>query len=803
MAGFVVHALIYIAGAVLQHLLRSRPAIDAPSPAGLEDFNFPEIGEGKPVPWIGGTVELTGSSLVWYGDLDVQPREGFNRYNLGMQLVLCSGPIDELVAIKFGDTYTTDVTISVDPGKWTQWAFDDRFLFGGDTEEGGVVGDVRVYHGGDTQDPDDYLEGVLGQDLPAYRGLCYAVIRGAYLGTTPYLQPVSFIVRRCPNPAELALSQATIDGYDANPAALLFDILTAPPRKNGMGLSVGLIDVDAFRAAGEALITEGFGLSMAQTATTTAKDMVIEILRHIDAVMYVEPTNGLVTLKLIRFDYDPNTLPVLDQSNCRVKSFHRPAWAELRNTIRVKFIHRRTVTQFVEKVATAQDIAAVQRMGGQVVSQDFEFKGISSPVVAQRIVSRLLKALGFVLGDPVIEVNRVGWAFRPGTVFKLNWPPLGISGLICRVVSGTTGTLTNGKIEIDATEDVYGIDWAVYTPPPESGWVDPSADVPELIAVAGYEAPYTQDLQFVSSQQKAVALAARGQGVTLGFNLYRKLIGGTWETKSIPCLQFTPAGLLAAGLDELSSSLVVSEGPDTRSIETKTDGEFAEGANLLWIDDGSGYGEFIAFKTAVQGSGSLTLSDIARGCIDTLPKAHLAGVRVWFVSYGSNWGSLNSPVSPATEENTDLRFQAYNAHDEIDFALAPIATVKGIRPSRWDRPYCAHEVELNGASYPATISGELTVSWSHRNRLDVWSYATAGRTTWPEPGTTYEITIWDETGALARTVTALTGTSWTYLEADEIADLGLGRLNTHLKIRLETKVSAYAIEYFEWEVDRP
>lgn len=56
----------------------------------------------------------------------------------------------------------------------------------------------------------------------------------------------------------------------------------------------------------------------------------------------------------------------------------------------------------------------------------------------------------------------------------------------------------------------------------------------------------------------------------------------------------------------------------------------------------------------------------------------------------------------------------------------------------------------------------------------------------PEAGTTYTLGIFGETDALLRTVTGLTGTSYTYLAADEQADSGYvpARLNTSLRFEL-------------------
>ena len=123
------------------------------------------------------------------------------------------------------------------------------------------------------------------------------------------------------------------------------------------------------------------------------------------------------------------------------------------------------------------------------------------------------------------------------------------------------------------------------------------------------------------------------------------------------------------------------------------------------------------------------------------------------------------------------------------------------RLTQWDEIYCLTAVLSNGASYPSSISGELTVSCSHRNRLATWSYANSGATDEAEDGTDYDILVYGELGTLVHTETGVTGTSWTYLEADEIAESGLGRLNNHLRIITQTWGASRtheAIREIEW-----
>jgi len=55
---------------------------------------------------------------------------------------------------------------------------------------------------------------------------------------------------------------------------------------------------------------------------------------HINGRLGKDPATGLWTLELIRDDYDPATLPVLDASNIiSLDSFDRPGYGELINEL--------------------------------------------------------------------------------------------------------------------------------------------------------------------------------------------------------------------------------------------------------------------------------------------------------------------------------------------------------------------------------------------------------------------------------------------------------------------------------------
>lgn len=807
---FWLIALIYFALTVGYELLRPKQKFDTPKPSGLGDFQFPTIGEGRVIPMVFGTCKLSGPMVTWYGDLVVQAVKkkvktglfssekvttGY-KYYLTVQLTLCTGAIDSVEELLVDDK---PVLHSISPmGEFTRVIVDDPEAFGGKDSEGGIQGNIDVYLGSARQTTCSYLESKVGASLPAYRGICYAVLRGMYLGMSPYIKSISLVVKHCPNSLGLEDGHEEING-DANAAAMIFEALTLDPRFGGLGLPAGLIDIDNFKTIGDTLYQEGMGLSLIIDRGTSARDFILNVLEHIDATMYVEPTTGLLTLKLIRFDYSPSGLPLLDESNCTVKGFSRPSWTKLKNTVRVSYIDRDD--GFVEKVCQAQDLASIEIQGGQVSVHEISLPGFSNSTNGQIAASRALAALTLPLATLNIEADRSAWAFRPGTVFKLNWPPLGITGMVCRVPKLGTGSLESGKIGLEAMEDVFAVDWTAYTDPPPSGWSDPITDVPPLTDQAALPAPY-EAVQEYGTQgedvQLAMVMAARGEpGVSTGYKVWVYAGPGWFPATVIPF--FTPSGTLESAIDEKTTELSIVMGPDADNVESIGDPDFAQGVNVAWILGSSALEEFIAFRDATIDEGILTLQVLARGCLDTAPTAFPADTRVWFISYGTD--AVNVPA-PAVYPPNQLRFQPYNNRDEYPFASCTDTVIEAIDPSRADRVYCPTAVLFNGESYPDEITGELTVSWSHRNRLGTWSYSNSGATSTPEDSTIYTVKVYGELGSLVHTEPC-TGTSWTYLEADEIAESGLGRLNNHLRVVIETsRDGVKGIRDIEWEFDR-
>ena len=114
-AFFIIQIVLLIATTVLSAYLASR---NGPRPTLLGDFQVPTAEEGRVIPVVFGTVKLAGPNVVWYGNLKIVPIHsemnfflgGFigqilskhtvgYKYYLGMDLMLCHGPVDGLAVL--------------------------------------------------------------------------------------------------------------------------------------------------------------------------------------------------------------------------------------------------------------------------------------------------------------------------------------------------------------------------------------------------------------------------------------------------------------------------------------------------------------------------------------------------------------------------------------------------------------------------------------------------------------------------------------------------------------------------------
>lgn len=647
-------------------------------------------------------------------------------------------------------------------------------MFGGEDREGGIVGTFDVYKGTQAQTANDYLQSVLGVNLPAYLGICYAVARKVYVGTSPYIKLISFVVRRTPNGLGLAGGKHNLNG-DANPACVVYDILTNAVW--GCGVPAALVDAQSFTEAAEILFTEGIGVSMIFDGQSQASDLIAEVLRHVDGLVYADPRTGKLKMKLARPDYNVADLPRFDQASVNNVRMGKPLWDETKNVVKVHYVDR--AQNFTERVAQAMDLANVQARGGEISEEEFSFRGLSNAAAAQLTAARVLRTVTYPLSAFEVDANRRAWRFRPGDVFRLTWQPLGIEDMAVRITRIRDGDPRDARIMVDVVEDIFGIAWTAYSDPAATEWVDPVGPVGDLADATMIEVPYAM---VVGPERLAVAVAATGQPVAQGYQVWSDVGGLNYALTNQG--QLTPSGVLAGAPDgamtHTTSSIRVTPGPLMPQLAPSS-AEFAQGGAVMLIDN-----ELIAWQfMGINTDGSFTFSGLVRGVMDTTPVPHLPGSRVWFITEGAVLVREDPYEADATINAKLLPFNALGVKDlgnATDEAL--------VLASRAQRPYVPTNFKCNAVSYPAQISGALAMTWSHRNRLGNWSFVDAGATGSPEATTTYTIRLYDETDVLRKTYSGLTGTSQTWTTEQADSGLPVGTLNSRVRIEMEAVVGA-------------
>ncbi len=689
------------------------------------------------------------------------------RYSLGMHMVVCHGPVDAVTEIQVGDRVAWSGNI-IASGRIN---VDAPQLFGGDKREGGVFGAVDVAFGDATQTPNDYLQAILGAPQPAYRGVLSLILRQVCVASNnPYVKPWAIRLKRCWRGWNAAQAEILEDegASSANPAHIIYECLTNSSW--GMGYPASSIDDVSFTDAADRLSSEGFGLNLVWTQQSTIEQFIREVLDHIGGVLTTSPSTGRFVLKLVRADYNPAALPVLNTFNVvELESFQRAAWGETVNEIVVVYTSRET---FKDATVTVQDLANIQAQGA-VVSQTRRYPGITSPSLAARVAMRDLASVSTPLAKVRLKVNRKAWSLGPGDVFKLVWPPLGIDGIVMRIAAVDGGTLTDGAISIDAVEDVFGLPAASYTAPPPTGWVDPTPEPSAASPRRLVEAPYwdiarslsAADLDYLDPTDCFLeALAGRPSAGALNYELHSKTSSAsTYEARGPG--EFTPHALLAADIGQAFTSTI--------GYQSEVDIDLVSVGSYAYIDD-----EAVAITAINTTAKTLTVD---RGVLDTVPAAHAAGSRIWF----ADGFQAVDPTEYAAGETVDARLLTVTGRGTLPLTLAPTDSL--VMNRRQNRPYPPGNMRINSTAYPQVVQGDLAITWSHRDRLSQTVSLTpqSAGNIGPEPGVTYTLRVFGETGSLRRTYSGLTGTSLTYTLADDQADSGLGRPNAQLRIELD------------------
>jgi hypothetical protein len=568
---------------------------------------------------------------------------------------------------------------------------------------------------------------------------------------------------------------------DMNPAHIIRECLT---QSWGLGYTDADIDNGSFTLSANALHAEGMGMSILWDKEIQIEDFVSEILRHIDAVVYVSRSTGKFVLKLIRDDYDADGMITLDASNARMASDAiRPAIGEMTTSVTVGFTD---FDQEEEDGSVTVHNEALIQLQGAVNNAKADYPGFMSRSIASRVALRDLKSLSTPLMSCSVEASRAAAELNIGDVFNLNFPEQGISDIVMRIQSMSVGDGRDNTVSISCIEDAFSVPNFAAIGDIGPGWVDPTkvlplASSPRLMI----ESQYYELVLRLGDREVGLILAddpdagflfANGgrQGGELNGDL---MVDSGAGYSDVGVLDFAPYAYLSADAWYSDDKLYYTDGKDLNQVET---GSLAQiGGEIVRVD---------GFGSDVSGD----YVSVGRGVLDTVPAEHIFDSEELtpIVFYAPQTDNVQYTAS----DSVGIKIMTAIGNQRL--SIAPVDTL--VFNSRAIRPYPPGNLIIDAASYPlaAIWDGTHTLAWAHRDRLQQTSGAIfdySDGNIGPEAGTTYTVTVDAilDTGVISADFIDIDAGAATTLDIDSAVDVAPPAEAEFIRFKVTAKRGSY------------
>lgn len=730
----------------------------APSPLaerkkfGGSDLSLPRATEGDPIPLIYGTCRVRSPVVVSVGamregevhsqSLDFEITEQAIFLTMRLVLGLGNAPVGESLGARFIAMYMGDKQIlpgpgafvgSVAPGFVEYYGYDTNVL-GGPNRGGGWMG-VMTFYGGTTTQTRTASDKHASEDtalLPNYRGMITVSLHGTsptdeplafqyqnpavgwagwMAGELPSIPVYSFVVANPVKIPGVAATNVTIGDGDANPAAVIYDILTN--KWGRLGNDTSRVDVDSFALVAQTLLDEEHGVSLMVPQPSEARTVIEDILRQIDGVLIEDPTTRKYVLKLIREDYVVANLPVFDVTNI-IGEPELPStlWEETVSEVRV--IYTDPAKGYADGVALAQNLALVAASGGRKRTSEYRFPGVSNGRLAYHLASRELNFLGRPISKLLITVNRSAYNLRPGDPFVFTWAAWNMTG-VYRVSELDLGELESGAITITAVQDRFAISHSVFDPPEdEIGETTPRprpillreiTEAPRWIQLKAYEDGVIANID----AQRSMSLALPVGSDTL-YRVDRDGAGIDLSGRPFPgSFVVDVAYARISGPYDTSTGLRIRGLLGWTPTATTAAAIATTGVNLISLN-----GEILSFETvADNGGGVYTLGNVGRGDFDTAPADHAVG-DTGYVLGGSRARAAMGRLVMTHGTTYEMATLAAVGSTWTPASDSPQDTITS--RSRVRLPARGAALLVNSSTAPAALEEEgVTLDWRDRN----------------------------------------------------------------------------------------
>lgn len=567
----------------------------------------------------------------------------------------------------------------------------------GSTNEGGTF---RIYKGSGTQTRISGSDPWGTGDVMNYRWTCFGIFLSGYqVGQQPTQNTYQFELQRMPKciddtGAIIAgiITRGSLDPnnicyQDANPAALLFEMLTNPIW--GLRRKAAELDIPSFVQASYALAQNNIGMSFPVDSSQTFADVVNMVKQHCSCSVF----DTLTSVKC-RWLYDTTgdsyqVKAQLTKSSLKDFQHSRKAWGTQVNEIRAQFVNR--TNYYAVEVVNVQDLASIIA-AGTTRSAQVNFIGFSNSDVAQRMAQRILREAAYPQATVQFTMNRWNGYLEQYDLFSVYWDDWTDNPYTSyyRVLTAEYMEDGEGGIKITAVEDqsfvpntgdasfsVPVFPYLNMTPTGDSQSnlsPEPIISVPSIAPVLGlelncYATPFVPRAAFaferaasnISSAQFAWSVLAANNFTTLG-SLPAFAVTGKLATAYPVTPAFDRSTAMNIALNNASNDLATILGANSVIAPTDHFQNLLGTANCFLIIDQEimqvGYAQDL-------GGGNVKLTNIIRGCYGTDIVSHPVNAPIWYIP--------TFDFSAFTEKLTGMDSDALAGTPAIEFQAIGIA----------------------------------------------------------------------------------------------------------------------------------
>src|SRR5690606_22950048 len=290
--------------------------------------------------------------------------------------------------------------------------------------------------------------GMAPASIPGYRGrisaFLYNNIGGFYFGPSGSFPSVEFEASSY-HTGHLQLSTFARVGSDSNPVNVIYEILTSPFL---MRLPESVIDMSSFQSAQYTLHTETHGYSRFWAERVEASEMLHDVLRQIDGLLYFDHRSEKIKIKLIRPDFQPSELFEINRKNCvKLTAFAMGRRTQVNNVV-VKYRDRAAGYE----VESVRAIDEANMVAGGAAVEELDYLGCCDGETARRLAARELAARSKPFVRCRAIMKRTALRVEPGDPVRLVFTNPDVNAIF-RVVDVDRGSQDDGPIALDLVLD--------------------------------------------------------------------------------------------------------------------------------------------------------------------------------------------------------------------------------------------------------------------------------------------------------------------------------------------------------------